>query len=212
MNLRPVAVLGGTFDPVHLGHLQVARHILESLQLEQVLLMLAARPPHKNIGDLSPAEDRLAMLRLAVEEEPGLEVSTLEIDHGAICYTIDTLRALRRESPGTEPLFVLGMDALLVVSPEHGRIFREAGWDRDRLTARINDLTTRPGAELVRGAGGIAEGLPEAFAGSDLPKFGPDGLLLAYAGGGAGLFSAIIGGWINQTAGGSTPVTVEVGA
>jgi hypothetical protein len=110
------------------------------------------------------------------------------------------------------PKMAIGMDALLVVSPEHGRIFREAGWDRDRLTARINDLTTRPGAELVRGAGGIAEGLPEAFAGSDLPKFGPDGLLLAYAGGGAGLFSAIIGGWINQTAGGSTPVTVEVGA
>jgi hypothetical protein len=109
------------------------------------------------------------------------------------------------------PKMALGMDALLVVSPEHGRIFREAGWDRSRLTARISDLTTRPGAELVRGAGGIAEGLPEAFAGSDLPKFGPDGLLLAYAGGGAGLFSAIIGGWINETVGGSRPVTVEVG-
>ena len=52
--------------------------------------------------------------------------------------------------------------------------------------------------------------MPEAFGDADLPKFGADGLLLAYAGGGAGLFSAIIGGWINQTAGGSTPVTVEV--
>jgi hypothetical protein len=108
------------------------------------------------------------------------------------------------------PKLALGMDALLVVSPEHGRIFREAGWDRARLTERIGALTTRPSDELVRGAQGMAEGLPEAFAGAELPKFGPDGLLVAYAGGGAGLFSAIIGGWINQTAGGSTPVTMEV--
>ena len=108
------------------------------------------------------------------------------------------------------PKMVLGMDAMLVVSPEHGRIFGEAGWDRDRLTERILELTTRPSDELIRGADGIAEGMPEAFGGVELPKFGPDGLLLAYAGGGAGLFSAIIGGWINETAGGSTPVTVEV--
>jgi hypothetical protein len=108
------------------------------------------------------------------------------------------------------PKMAIGLDAMLVVSPEHGRIFREAGWDRDRLTERLTELMTRPSDDLVRGAGGIAEGLPEAFAGVDLPKFGPDGLLLAYAGGGAGLFSAIIGGWINETAGGSTPVTVEV--
>jgi hypothetical protein len=108
------------------------------------------------------------------------------------------------------PKMAIGLDAMLVVSPEHGRIFREAGWDRDRLTERLTELMTRPSDDLVRGAGGIAEGLPEAFAGVDLPKFGPDGLLLAYAGGGAGLFSAIIGGWINEPAGGSTPVTVEV--
>ncbi|MEL7206951.1 MAG: thioredoxin, partial [Actinomycetota bacterium] len=109
------------------------------------------------------------------------------------------------------PKMVLGMDAMVVVSPEHGRIFREAGWSREHLTERLLELTTRPADELVRGAQDIAEGMPEAFAGVDLPKFGPEGLLLAYAGGGAGLFSAIIGGWVNGTAGGSTPITVEVG-
>jgi len=107
------------------------------------------------------------------------------------------------------PKLVLGFDAVLVVSPEHGRVFAEAGWDRDRLVEEITSLTTRPGAELIRGAGGITEGLPEGFAEADLPKFRPEGLLVVHAGGGAGLFSAIIGGWVSGTAG-SQPVTVEV--
>ena len=107
------------------------------------------------------------------------------------------------------PKLVLGFDAMLVLSPEHGRVFREAGWSRARLIEEITRLLTIPGAELVRGAGGIAEGLPEGFAGASLPKFRPDGLLIVHAGGTAGLFSGIIGGWVNG-AGGSQPVTVEV--
>jgi hypothetical protein len=109
------------------------------------------------------------------------------------------------------PKLVLGFDAALVVSPEHGRVFREAGWDKARLHKELADLLTIPGEELVRGAGGIAEGLPEGFAGATLPKFRPDGLLIVHAGGGAGLFSAIIGGWVNGEAG-SQPVTREVRA
>ncbi len=78
-------------------------------------------------------------------------------------------------------------------------MFAEAGWGRERGAGRASAPTcNRPGAELVRGAGGIAEGVPEAFADAPtLPKFRDGGLLLAYAGGGAGLFSAIIGGWAN---------------
>jgi hypothetical protein len=108
------------------------------------------------------------------------------------------------------PKLVLGFDAVLVVSPEHGRVFREGGWDRARLLAELTELLTLDGAELVRGAGGIAEGLPEAFADARLPKFRDGGLLIAHAGGGAGLFSAIIGGWVSGR-GGSEPVTWEVG-
>jgi len=70
-------------------------------------------------------------------------------------------------------------------------------------------MLTRPGAELIRGAGGIAEGLPEAFKDAALPKFRPDGLLIVHAGGRAGLFSSIIGGWVNGETG-SQPITVEV--
>ncbi len=108
------------------------------------------------------------------------------------------------------PKLILGFDAILVIGPEHARVFAEAGWGREEVLAGIRAHLNRPGSELVRGAGGIAEGLPEAFADApSLPKFRDGGLLLAYAGGGAGLFSEIIGGWANGAIG-STPVTRAV--
>mgnify|MGYP001045689915 CR=1 FL=1 len=107
------------------------------------------------------------------------------------------------------PKLVLGFDAVLVIGPEHGRVFHEAGWDRERIVRELVEAGRRPGAELVTGAGGMVEGMPAAFADTTLPKFRDDGILLAYAGGGAGLFSAIIAGWANGAMG-STPVTREV--
>lgn len=107
------------------------------------------------------------------------------------------------------PKLVLGFDAILVLGPEHGRVFAEGGWDRRRILDELHARLQIPGTELVRGAGGMAEGLPESFAEHTLPKFKPDGILLAFAGGGAGLFSTIIGGWANGDVG-STPVTMAV--
>ena len=107
------------------------------------------------------------------------------------------------------PKLILGFDAILAVAPDHSRIFADAGWSREQLTDRIVELTVRPGKELVRGAGGISEGLPEAMADLDLPKFRPNGLHIVHCGGGAGLFSAIIGGWVNGEMG-SNPVCVEI--
>jgi hypothetical protein len=108
------------------------------------------------------------------------------------------------------PKLPIGFDAMLVISPEHGRVFREAGWDRERLIAELHALLQLDGAVLVRGAGGIAEGIPEHLAGATLPKFREGGLLITYAGGEAGLFSAIIGGWVSGDVG-SSPVTVAIG-
>jgi hypothetical protein len=107
------------------------------------------------------------------------------------------------------PKFVIAADAVLVVSPEHARVFRDAGWTKARLRQELEALLAIPGTELVQGAGGIAEGLPERFAGMTLPKFRPGGLLIVHAGGTAGLFSAIIGGWVSGAVG-SEPVTMEV--
>ena len=102
-----------------------------------------------------------------------------------------------------------GMDAMLVVAPDHGRLFREAGWSRARLRQELTELLTVPADDLIQGVGGIDEGLPAGFAGRSVSKFRDGGLLLAYAGGGAGLFSAIVDGWAGGAIG-SIPVTREV--
>ncbi len=107
------------------------------------------------------------------------------------------------------PKLPLAFDCLLAVGPEHARVFAEAGWDKARLLARLHELLALPGRELVRGADGIAEGVPEGLAGATLPKFRPGGLLLAHCGGRAGLFSAMIGGWVNGETG-SQPVLREI--
>ncbi len=115
---------------------------------------------------------------------------------------------------------VIAFDAILVMGPEHARVFAEAGWDLDRIISELHMRLTTPIDQLARGAGDIAEGVPVESSGgflapdtsegpTALPKFRPDGLMLAYAGGGAGLFSMIIPGWVNGDTG-SKPVTREV--
>ena len=108
------------------------------------------------------------------------------------------------------PKLVMAFDAIVVMGPEHARVFADAGWTRDQIISGITAHLNRPGSEIIRGAGGIAEGLPEEFADIPaVPKFRDGGLMLAYAGGGAGLFSEIIGGWVNGDVG-SKPVARTV--
>ncbi|MCA9967668.1 MAG: hypothetical protein KC423_25640, partial [Anaerolineales bacterium] len=105
----------------------------------------------------------------------------------------------------------LASEVLLVVSPEHGRTFRQAGWSRQRLLDELHQLLLRPGRELVRGANGIAEGMPEQFMGETaVPKFPPNGIHIVHAGGPAGMFSAVIGGWVATGSKGTQTVTQVV--
>ena len=101
-------------------------------------------------------------------------------------------------------------DAMLVVCPEHDRTFRDAGWSKARLLRELMTLCEIPGEQLAVGARGIAEGHPPMAAGKTRNKFRPGGLLIVRAGGGAGMFSGIIGGWSSGGAAGSLPVTKEV--
>jgi len=107
------------------------------------------------------------------------------------------------------PKSVLSFDAILVISPDHSRVYAEAGWGREKILSELYARLNIPGAELVKGALDMAEGLPAKFADRIVPKFKAGGILLAHAGGGAGLFSSIIGGWANGAMG-STPVTRPV--
>lgn len=137
-------------------------------------------------------------------EGPRCIVDQLARDPGQLA---NTFAACLRTAQ--HPKLVIGFDCVLVVGPEHARVFGEAGWDRERLLAELHDRLQIPGRELIRGALDMAEGVPEYLADVTLGKFRPDGLLLVHAGGGAGLFSAMIGGWANGDLG-SRPVTRRV--
>ena len=96
------------------------------------------------------------------------------------------------------PKLVLGFDAILVIGPEHASRFAEAGWSKQEVNEAIITHTIREADLLLRDVDGVAEGLPQGFAGLQLPKLRPDGgLLIVYGGGGAGLFSTSIGGWLS---------------
>jgi hypothetical protein len=104
---------------------------------------------------------------------------------------------------------IIAFDCLLAIGPEHARVFREAGWTKERVVGRLHELLQIPGKELIRGAGGIMEGVPEHLEPATLPKFRPNGLRIVHCGGRAGLFSMMIGGWASGAIG-SEPVMKEV--
>jgi nicotinate-nucleotide adenylyltransferase len=109
-----VGVLGGTFDPVHRGHIALACGVREALGLSRVLLVPCAIPPHKPDRPITATYHRLELLYLASEGIAGLAVDTIELVRGGISYSIDTLRTLR--ASGLDPVFVLGSDALAEIS------------------------------------------------------------------------------------------------
>lgn len=134
-----IGVFGGTFDPVHVGHLVAAVNARHTLQLDRVVLMVANVPWQKaGMRQVTPADDRYAMVAAAVSGVPGLEASRLEIDRGGPSYTADTVAALRLAHPGAELFVIVGWD----VSSEL------ASWERFE---EVRDLATlvvvnRPGA------------------------------------------------------------------
>lgn len=131
-----LGILGGTFDPIHAGHLAAALAALDCAALDRVLFMPSARPPHRP-GALADAGDRLAMCRLAVEGEPRFEVSDLEIQRGGASYTADTLDELHRSRPESDLILILGWDAARLFHTWH---------EPDRVSGLASIVVvTRPG-------------------------------------------------------------------
>jgi nicotinate-nucleotide adenylyltransferase len=105
-----IAIYGGTFDPIHHGHLILARQVLEEFHLDLVAFVPAAESPFKTNHRSAPAADRLAMVKLAIDDEPGFMVDSQEIDRGGTSFSIDTVLAIRKEYPDAELYFLLGED------------------------------------------------------------------------------------------------------
>lgn len=109
-----LGILGGTFNPIHRCHLAIATQTRDRLSLDQVLFIPSGNPPHKPAASLAPAEDRYAMVELAIASEPTFKLSDLEIRRTTKSYTIDTIQLLQsRYPPSTELFFIIGLDSLL---------------------------------------------------------------------------------------------------
>ncbi len=107
-----LAILGGTFDPIHFGHLAIAAEVCWQLDVARVFFVPTAQQPLKAWKHIASAADRLAMVRLATADNPSFAVCDLEIERGGPSYTIDTMATLREQNPGAEWTFVAGADVL----------------------------------------------------------------------------------------------------
>jgi nicotinate-nucleotide adenylyltransferase len=147
-----IGVLGGTFNPIHVGHLRAAEEVAEAFALDRVLLVPSAQPPHKAAGDtLAPGAMRLAWVEAACAGNPRLSACDVEIARGGASYTVDTLRALAEENPG-RLVFIIGSDA-----------FAELGtWREPKQLFALADFAVmaRPGTP-----GRLADWIPEALRG-----------------------------------------------
>lgn len=113
-DLKSLAIMGGTFDPVHFGHLSAAQTVQDLLSIDKILFLPSGDPPHKQKSGLTPAETRFHMTQLAIRDNPGFITSRLEIDREGRTYTIDTIHELRKELPAeTKLYFIVGADAFL---------------------------------------------------------------------------------------------------
>ncbi len=117
--LERIAVFGGTFNPIHNGHIHIAESFAEILPADRVILIPTSVPPHKRTAELASAADRLAMCRLAARGRDRLEVSDLEIRRGGASYTSDTLLELRRINPDSPLFLITGEDMFLTLADWH---------------------------------------------------------------------------------------------
>lgn len=108
-----VAIFGGTFDPIHFGHLQLAEYVKKEAGIDEIVFMPAKAPWQKLDFKLATPEDRLSMVELAIKDTPYFSVSTLEMSRPGNTYTIDTLRELKKNNPSKDLFFILGYDSLL---------------------------------------------------------------------------------------------------
>ena len=152
-----VGILGGAFNPPHIGHLVCAQEALFQLQLEKVVFMPFGQPPHRELEADPGAETRLALVELAVEGDARFEVSRLEIDRSGPSYTSDTLRELKEKDPDDELFLILGGDQAAALARWHEpeavlsqatvAVVERSNWSRNAIGITLARL---PGADRIR--------------------------------------------------------------
>ncbi len=140
--METLGLFGGTFDPIHLGHLRAAAEVRRRGRLDRVLFIPSYLPPHKAAGASAPPADRLRMVELACERRAGFEVSPIEVEAREKSYSILTLRKVRSLYPGARPYFILGVDAFLDIGTWH---------QYEKVLEECRFIVTgRPGFDLER--------------------------------------------------------------
>ncbi|WP_083238742.1 nicotinate-nucleotide adenylyltransferase [Caloranaerobacter ferrireducens] len=141
-NLKRIGIMGGTFDPIHIGHLVIAEEIRNEFKLDKVIFIPAGNPPHKDNKKITSARHRYIMTLLATLSNPYFEVSTIEIEKKETTYTIDTIKTLRKICNNVELYFITGADS----------IFELHTWKNvGELLKLCNFIAaTRPGFEMVK--------------------------------------------------------------
>jgi len=154
-----IGVFGGTFDPIHLGHLAIAHTAKTQACLDKVLFVVAAAPPHKPEGVLTSANMRAAMIAAALEDESGFELCRIELDRPGPSYTVDTLRDLKKETPGAALFFIAGYDSALDLPK----------WHAPREILRLATLLIAPRSHNTRPLPPLLEGHYEMLAMQEYP-------------------------------------------
>jgi nicotinate-nucleotide adenylyltransferase len=159
-----VGIYGGTFNPIHVGHLRAAEEVAEALDLERVIFVPSAQPPHKSASPedpIAPAADRLAWVRAAVAGNPRFEVDALELERGGSSFAVDTLRDIAKRTAPELPVFIIGHDAFVDLGT----------WREPEALLRFAHfaVTTRP--PVSRGS--LRDWLPDVF--TDSVEIAPDG-------------------------------------
>ena len=151
---KRIGILGGTFDPIHLGHLVCAEEARQQFDLDKVVFIVAGKPAFKIGSTTASAKDRFWMCCIATADNPHFEVSSLEVDRIGTTYTIDTLREIHADlEPTDELFFIMGADALIDLP-----LWKDAHLVNDYASFLI---ATRPGFDLSEGRAVLAKRLPQ---------------------------------------------------
>ena len=153
MKSNKIGIMGGTFDPVHIGHLIIAEESRVNFDLDKIIFVPTGEPPHKNLKNVTSAKDRYEMTLLSIRHNPYFYISDIEIKREGLTYTIDTIRYFKKRYPKSEIFFIIGADSLINIDKwkNSEELLRESkfivakrvGIEYSLLEERINEINDK---------------------------------------------------------------------